>query len=101
MRVQDLHLVTPSRFIEIGGAVINPLSYQQARNDAMNPGAPYVADPGYFLQCSRIGRGAIIHSVNGIKTPDLETMKNSLKQCKDRDRIVVKFSNLTDKSEKV
>ncbi|KAL3673731.1 hypothetical protein V7S43_001427 [Phytophthora oleae] len=99
--VQDLHSVTPSRFVEIGGAVINPLSYQQARNHAMSPGAPYVADPGYFLQRSRIGRGAIIHSVNGIKTPDLETLKNYLKQCKDRDRIVVKFSKLTDKSEKV
>ncbi|CAI5744784.1 unnamed protein product [Peronospora destructor] len=101
VQVQDLHSVTPSRFIEIGGAVINPLSYQQARNHAMSPGAPYVADPGYFLQRSRIGRGAIIHSVNGIKTPDLETLKNYLKQCKDRDRIVVKFSKLTDKSEKV
>ncbi|KAE9139417.1 PDZ domain-containing protein [Phytophthora fragariae] len=101
VQVQNLHSVTPSRFIEIGGAVINPLSYQQARNHAMSPGAPYVADPGYFLQRSRIGRGAIIHSVNGTKTPDLETLKNYLKQCKDRDRIVVKFSKLTDKSEKV
>ncbi|KAG6609869.1 pro-apoptotic serine protease nma111-like protein [Phytophthora cinnamomi] len=101
VQVQDLHSVTPSRFIEIGGAVINPLSYQQARNHAMSPGAPYVADPGYFLQRSRIGRGAIIHSVNGIKTPDLKTLKNYLRQCKDRDRIVVKFSKLTDKSEKV
>ncbi|KAL4152309.1 hypothetical protein PRNP1_009242 [Phytophthora ramorum] len=101
MQVQDLHAVTPSRFIEIGGAVINPLSYQQARNHAMSPGAPYVADPGYFLQRSRIGRGAIIHSVNGVKTPDLETLKNYLNQCKDRERVVVKFSKLTDKSEKV
>jgi len=99
--VQNLNSVTPSRFIEIGGAVINPLSYQQARNHALSPGAPYVADAGYFLQRSRIGRGAIIHSVNGIKTPDLETLKNFLKQCKDRERVVVKFSKLTDKSEKV
>uniref|UniRef100_M4B185 PDZ domain-containing protein n=1 Tax=Hyaloperonospora arabidopsidis (strain Emoy2) TaxID=559515 RepID=M4B185_HYAAE len=101
VQVQDLHSITPSRFVEIGGAVINPLSYQQARNHAMSPGAPYVADPGYFLQRSRIERGAIIHSVNGIKTPDLETLKNYLKQCGDRDRVVVKFSKLTDKSEKV
>lgn len=99
--VQDLHAITPSRFIEIGGAVINPLSYQQARNHAMRPGAPYVADPGYFLQRSRIGRGAIIHSVNGIKTPDLDTLRDYLKNCDDRQRIVVKYSKLTEKSEKV
>lgn len=99
--VQDLHAVTPSRFMEIGGAVINPLSYQQARNHAMSPGAPYVADAGYFLQRSRIGRGAIIHSVNGVKTPDFDTLKNYLINCPDGERVVVKFSNLTDRSEKV
>ncbi|KAF1315680.1 Pro-apoptotic serine protease, partial [Globisporangium splendens] len=99
--VQDLHAITPSRFMEIGGAVINPLSYQQARNHAMSPGAPYVADPGYFLQRSRIGRGAIIHSVNGVKTPDFDSLKNFFITCPDGERVVVKFSNLTDKSEKM
>lgn len=99
--VQDLHTVTPSRFMEIGGAVINPLSYQQARNHALSPGAPYVADPGFFLQRSRIGRGALIHSVNGVKTPDFDSLKNYLIQCSDGERVVVKFSNLTDRAEKV
>lgn len=67
----------------------------------MSPGAPYVADPGYFLQRSRIGRGSIIHSINGVKTPDLETLKNYLKQCANGERIVIKYSKLTDKPERV
>ncbi|KAJ0410952.1 hypothetical protein ATCC90586_004305 [Pythium insidiosum] len=99
--VQDLHAVTPSRFLEIGGAVINPLSYQQARNHAMKPGLPYVADPGYFLQRSRIGRGAIIKSINGVPTESLDALRQFLSQTKDGERVVVKYSQLTDKSERV
>jgi len=101
LEVQDLHAVTPSRFIEIGGAVINPLSYQQARNHALKPGTPYVADAGYFLQRSRIGRGAVIHSVDGVPTPDLDALRDYLKTCQDRQRIVVKFAKLADKADKV
>lgn len=101
INVQDLHAVTPSQFMEIGGAVINPLSYQQARNHALSPGAPYVADPGFFLQRSRIGRGAIIHSVNGVRTPDYESFKEYLLGCTDGERVAVKFWTLMDRSEKV
>ncbi|MQL80203.1 hypothetical protein Taro_012646 [Colocasia esculenta] len=32
MKVQDLHSITPDYFLEVSGAVIHPLSYQQARN---------------------------------------------------------------------
>ncbi|TMW60873.1 hypothetical protein Poli38472_000915 [Pythium oligandrum] len=101
IEVQDLHAITPSRFLEIGGAVINPLSYQQARNYALRPGEPYVADAGYSLQRSRINRGSIIKSVNGVKTPDLEALKNAFARCADGERVVVKFSSLSDKTERV
>ncbi|OQS02514.1 pro-apoptotic serine protease [Thraustotheca clavata] len=101
VQVQDLHDITPSRFLEVGGAVINPLSYQQARNLVLKPGAPYVADPGYFLQRSRIPKGALLLSVNGIATPDLDSLRDVLQACPDQSRLVVKYKNLRSKLDKV
>nr|CCA16476.1 proapoptotic serine protease nma111like protein puta [Albugo laibachii Nc14] len=99
--VHDLHAVTPSRFLEIGGAVINPLSYQQARNHAQIAGAPYVAHPGYFLQRAGIGRGSIIHAINGQETPNLNALRDCLANCEDGERIVVKYAQVASKSERV
>ncbi|KAE8653000.1 hypothetical protein Csa_004580 [Cucumis sativus] len=47
MMVQDLHSITPDYFLEVGGAVIHPLSYQQARNFRFKCGLVYVTEPGY------------------------------------------------------
>ncbi|ETV90219.1 hypothetical protein, variant 1 [Aphanomyces invadans] len=101
VQVQDLHAITPSRFLDVGGAVLNPLSFQQARNHALKPNAPYVADPGYFLQRSRIPKGSLVLSVNGINTPDLESLKCVLQQCADQEKVVVKYINVATKVEKV
>ncbi|KAL8123930.1 hypothetical protein AgCh_011801 [Apium graveolens] len=44
--VEDLHSITPNYFLEVSGAVIHPLSYQQARNFRFNCGIVYVSEPG-------------------------------------------------------
>ncbi|RLO07766.1 hypothetical protein DYB28_005321, partial [Aphanomyces astaci] len=88
--VDDLHAITPSQFLDIGGAVVNPLSFQQARNHGLRPSAPYVADPGSLLL-----------SVNGIVTPDLTSLKNVLMHCHDQQKVVVKYMNVATKVEKV
>ena len=53
-QVQDLHAVTPACFLEVGGATLHALSYQQARSQKAPTGSVYVADAGYIL--SRAGR---------------------------------------------
>ncbi|KAJ6853592.1 putative protease Do-like 7 isoform X2 [Iris pallida] len=60
LMVQDLHSITPNHFLEISGAVIHPLSYQQARNFRFNCGLVYVAETGYMLYRAGVPRHAII-----------------------------------------
>ena len=71
--VDDLHGLTPARYFEVGGAVVNELSYQQARNHGVPAKGVYVAHPGYMLRQGRISRGCIIDAVNGVATPDIDS----------------------------
>lgn len=65
LTVQDLHSVTPNFFLEWSGAVIHPLSYQQARNFRFNCGLVYVSDIGYLLSRAGVPRHAIIKKLAG------------------------------------
>ena len=60
LQVQDLHAVTPACFLEVGGATLHALSYQQARSQKAPTGSVYVADAGYVL--SRAGKKGALSS---------------------------------------
>ncbi|VAI55903.1 unnamed protein product [Triticum turgidum subsp. durum] len=60
LKVGDLHSITPNHFLEVSGAVIHPLSYQQARNFGFKCGLVYVAEPGYMLSRASVPRYSII-----------------------------------------
>jgi len=67
--VTDLHAISPSEFLEFGDAIVNNLSYQQARHYNRAASGVYVANPGYLLSKSAIPRGAVITDFAG-KTID-------------------------------
>ncbi|KAG6720470.1 hypothetical protein I3842_03G064000 [Carya illinoinensis] len=72
--VQDLHSITPDHFLEVSGAVIHPLSYQQARNFRFHCGLVYVTEPGYMLFRAGVPRHAIIKKFAGEEISCLEEL---------------------------
>ncbi|KAJ9173004.1 hypothetical protein P3X46_016182 [Hevea brasiliensis] len=72
--VQDLHSITPNHFLEVGGAVIHPLSYQQARNFRFHCGLVYISDPGYMLFKAGVPRHAIITKFADVEISQLEEL---------------------------
>ncbi|CAN0924258.1 Protease Do-like 7 [Linum grandiflorum] len=70
--VQNLNSITPDHFLEVSGAVIHPLSYQQARNFLFPCGIVYVSDPGYILERAGVPRCAIIKKLANVETPTIK-----------------------------
>jgi S1-C subfamily serine protease len=89
--VADLHSITPSRYLEYAGGVLNPLSYHLARNASVGVGGVYVASAGYALRRAGVPRGAVITEVGGEATPTLERFEEVLSQQPDDARLPVRF----------
>src|SRR2546430_14848489 len=73
--VGDLHAITPSSYAEFGDAVVNAMSYQQARHFNVPTRGVYVANPGYVFGAAGIPRGAVLMTINGRKTDTLRDLE--------------------------
>ncbi|KAL4420764.1 hypothetical protein ABPG75_010420 [Micractinium tetrahymenae] len=89
--VQDLHAVTPSRLLDLGGGSLNELSYQQARNNRAAVGQVYVAEPGYLLGKAGVAKYAIITALAGSPTPSLAAFVEALKGLRHGQRVPLEF----------
>src|ERR1700732_190683 len=78
--VGDLHAITPSAYAEFGDAVVNAMSYQQARHFNVPTRGVYVANPGYVFGAAGIPRGAVIITLNGSKTDTLQEFEAGIAQ---------------------
>ncbi|KAL1915309.1 uncharacterized protein VTP21DRAFT_6767 [Calcarisporiella thermophila] len=95
VRVQDLHSITPSRFVEVGGGILNELSYQLARSYQIPVGGVYVATSGHMLASASAWRKSIVVSVNNIQTPNLDAFIEAMKTLPDGARVPIRFYSLT------
>ncbi|KAJ4974397.1 hypothetical protein NE237_007571 [Protea cynaroides] len=95
--VQDLHSITPNHFLEVSGAVIHPLSYQQARNFRFNCGLVYVAEPGYMLYRAGIPRHAIIKKLAGEEISTLDELILNLSKLSRGARVPLEYISYTDR----
>ncbi|KAK9712203.1 hypothetical protein K7432_007304 [Basidiobolus ranarum] len=85
--VQDLHSITPDRYVTIGGGIFNELSYQIAMSYKIPVGGVYVAG-GYGMW---FGSGTVIRSANNQPTPNLDTFVDVMKRIPDGEHFPVKY----------
>ena len=92
--VTDLHAITPSKFLEFGDAIVNNLSYQQARHYNRPPEGVYVANPGYILSKAAIPRGAVITEVGGTPVNNIDDFEAALDTLADGERKQVRYVSM-------
>jgi len=91
VEVEDLHAISPSSYLEVGGAVLNEFSYQLARTRGMAIGGPYVISSGYVLDRAGIPWQSVIRSVDGIPTPTLDDLEAVLAAIPEGEYAQVRF----------
>ncbi|HWK75427.1 MAG TPA: PDZ domain-containing protein, partial [Povalibacter sp.] len=96
IRVEDLYSITPDAYVEFGDAVVNNLSWQQARHINMPISGVYVANPGYVLGAAGVPRGAVITEVGGKTVAQLADFERILSELKDGERVTVRFFTIDD-----
>lgn len=94
--VDDLHAITPDEYLEFGDAVVNNLSYQQARHYNRPVSGVYVANPGYMLGRAAIPRGAVISEVDGTPVRNIGDLELQLNELADGDRAAIRFYTMDD-----
>ncbi|MGI9222037.1 MAG: trypsin-like peptidase domain-containing protein [Woeseiaceae bacterium] len=91
IEVTDLHSITPSEFLQFGDAIVNNLSYQQARHYNRSATGVYVANPGYLLSKSAVPRGAVIVEFAGKPVENLDDFAAALDELADGARSQLRF----------
>ncbi len=94
--VQDLHKITPNTYLEMGEAVFNDLSYQQARNFGIPVQGVYVAATGYMLRRAGLSRGIVITMVGNVPTLDLDSFEKEMSRYSDGARVPLRYFNLNN-----
>ncbi len=96
LTIEDLHAITPDRFLEFGDAVVHTLSWQQARHINAPIKGVYVANPGYVLGAAAVPRGAVITELGGKPVNALADFEAEVSKLKDGERVTVRFFTIDD-----
>lgn len=89
--VDDLHAITPDRFLEFGDAIVHPLSYQMARHFNLPVRGVFVANPGYLFGAGGVPRGALLVSFDGKPVPTLAALRALLLAVPEGGRAAVRY----------
>jgi pro-apoptotic serine protease NMA111 len=89
--VDNLYDISPDEYLEIGGAVLHNLSFQQARHMNVPVRGVYVANPGYMLSAAGIYRGAVITQLDGKTIQNLDDLEHGLVGVADGERVRMRY----------
>ncbi|KAI8326235.1 trypsin-like serine protease [Martensiomyces pterosporus] len=94
--VQDLHSITPSRYVTLGGAILNNLSFQLACAYNVPVRGVYLASPGNVLALSDSDEGTIIASVDSKPVNSIDEFVEVIKAIPEREFVPVSFYSIED-----
>jgi len=91
INVDDLHQLTPDRYLTFGQAIVHNLSYQQARHLNRPVKGVYVAQPGYIFSTAGVPRGAVILSIKKQPVNNIDDVEAILNGLTDREQVPVRY----------
>lgn len=91
IKVDDLHSLTPDKYLTFGQSIIHNLSYQQARHLNRPVEGVYVAQTGYALATAGIPTGAVILSINNNQIKTIDDVEKILNTLSDRQQVTLKY----------
>ncbi|GMM37991.1 Nma111 protein [Saccharomycopsis crataegensis] len=93
-KVQDLHKITPNRYLQISGGSFNDLSYQIARSYVLPVKGVFVSLAGGTFNFGGSSKGWIIDSINNKTTQNLDEFIKVMETIPDREIVPIKFRHL-------
>ncbi|KAI9313828.1 hypothetical protein BX666DRAFT_2029999 [Dichotomocladium elegans] len=102
LRVQNLHHLTPSKYLELGGGIVHDISYQIARTFGigMHQGV-YVASAGAILGTASCGRQSIVTAFNNCPVTTLDSFVRIVQQVPSGAHVPIRYYSLTSRKERV
>lgn len=97
IKVQDLHSITPYRYLEFGGGTLNDLSYQMARSYGLslkNAGV-YVGAAGFVLGTALALRRSVIVGINNKPVTSLDDLISVVSEIDQGKRVPIRYYSLS------
>jgi hypothetical protein len=82
--------------VEVGGAKLNDLSYQLARQYCVPVSGVYVAEAAGMFRLEGADSGWIITSVDVHPTPNLDAFVEAIQKVPDRERVPITYYSIAD-----
>jgi len=96
LKVGNLDSITPDAYLQIGDAVVNTLSYEEARAFHRPIRGAFVAASGYIFEAAGVPRGAIITEVNSTPVASLDDFVKAIEGFGDGAQVAIRYVTIDD-----